>query len=1144
MGVPQPPNDYKSSLRAVLPAIAMAHSCGRPHAEPSEPDYDPERYRGIFVMHTDQLELQSDYSQIEWDEMLEMNGDTPSSVTSVDGSYGAIPGEEAIRYQSQFGGTLPIAPPGLEDVNLWHSITSTTEVPQGWEVPPGVVPNGGSDSMQKQPFCEEEHKASNFCDVPDCKAAQRCKPFSRPYDLKRHKMEQHSSNPPRYICGSCRNLQVVKFFFRKERVIKHLRSAHDMSGNSVACSIEGINQEVHFASESELEQHRVEVHETPENITPESSSERAIYTAQPLSPDKAQSSDTLSSLCAGVKRTIPSEPQPESKRGKHRNTTNYSPNETPVNLQENSGRVAIVSTPKDDTPDLVQSPYTDSMLSSPSDPRGYEEIPSVRIVDMLALLRLDGLRTAFKGLKFSHICFDFSKRIIKLQGPSSATKSARGGLEYSLKEARRLAPAGYRPNALSHGGSVTKHSARVKSKLSAGPRSGPISPKIFAVGTNQEDSDVLTTWMKYIGPLLPDILAPAVGENYSASLVRQGLSDGSSTPTIRIESASGQSEGIRRKIRAQIHAICEQHGRTNIPLHFSQGSVILLARTYPEYEEMEDGQANEQGSFPHHRRYWRHPGMGASIGLGSCKTVSATLGGYISVDKRTCMLTVDHIIDFATNIDTIAETGRQTITSPSLLDVEELTQDLGQVLRDIEAMIENSMEQVFPSGKVTLEELEELLNSSVLKDDHGRFEEFLRDLSRKPGDFHLGEIYRRCAPGLKEAASIYGFSSPGRGNMEVCHRMDWSIYTVARTRTGQNRHRHKFCAESGTVDYLSENLHPMGAGSPCLEACEVQPGMPVYYVGQSSGRQRGVISPGLVLVTSGGVSSWEWAMVVPEDEQQDGEIYCGDSGAWILRESDNALVGLLWGWVGGQLIFTPIKDVFADIRDTCNATEVCLPKPPTAPDPGVLLSGNATASQARHICRVKKQGPRKPMRYFPTRSRPALSALNTQPPGAKPISIRSPLASSEALGKKTSLVTLVVNTVNDRSPPPSPVPSLSSSASSSPKALSPRSPLLEQQPRPCRASGESTVVIREDSDTEGSPKADEEPQSYSRLQHLSKRMLGKSGQENRLSLGFILENGSVAMLSSPESAHERLKKSAGAWPSDDAWSRCQEITSC
>jgi hypothetical protein len=52
--------------------------------------------------------------------------------------------------------------------------------------------------------------------------------------------------------------------------------------------------------------------------------------------------------------------------------------------------------------------------------------------------------------------------------------------------------------------------------------------------------------MKYLSPYLPEILTPSLGEDYSASLVRQGQSESSSVVVIRIQSPKELSDEVTR----------------------------------------------------------------------------------------------------------------------------------------------------------------------------------------------------------------------------------------------------------------------------------------------------------------------------------------------------------------------------------------------------------------------------------------------------------------------------------------------------------------------------------------------------------------------------------------------------------------------
>jgi hypothetical protein len=168
--------------------------------------------------------------------------------------------------------TTPDAPaPSSSRTSLSTIATETLETPLG------VTVNDSRDSTRMQHVREEGRKPSFFCDVPECKG----KSFTRQHDLNRHKNEQHSPGCRRYICGLCRKPRAKKPFVRKDKMLHHLRSAHNMQGDMVwwcsteHCSMEGVNQEVHFTSRSELDQHRAEAHNAFNAITSESNSEQS-----------------------------------------------------------------------------------------------------------------------------------------------------------------------------------------------------------------------------------------------------------------------------------------------------------------------------------------------------------------------------------------------------------------------------------------------------------------------------------------------------------------------------------------------------------------------------------------------------------------------------------------------------------------------------------------------------------------------------------------------------------------------------------------------------------------------------------------------------------------------------------------------------
>lgn len=759
--------------------------------------------------------------------------------------------------------------------------------------------------------------------------------------------------------------------------------------------------------------------------------------------------------------------------------------------------------------------------------------------------------------------FDFRERVIKLKGPNSVTARVKVEVEGGLSEVRRLTPKDLRSSMPVRGGFSSNGLNRLKSNFSTAFASGQ-SPTLFSVRA-REDSSVITTWMAFIEPRLTDILTPLIGGEYSAGLVRQPSTKGSIIPTIRIQSPTGQSKSARDQIRDQINGICELHDRAKIPLQFSKGSVVRLILTGSsdeaswEYEPMEDDQPNEQQAFPYHRRYYPKPGMSSSVGLHGCDNVSATLGGYIQVDTSFYILTVDHFIGAATDL---APSIPLEVTSPSVLDRNELTELLKQDIRDIEAKINQLVLQHAPSGDIRLT-LQQNTGEIVLGalpspaqdiitaygDDIAAVQRYQSDLNRKAEDNTLGTICKRCHFESRQSSADYSFSSPngGQESVQLFHRMDWSVSAAKTSRRGENQYGQDFCVESETVDPSPERFNPRGAGIPCQRICDVEPGTAVYYFGQTSGLQRGNIGDVPISIRVDQICSKEWTIVLPPGEQHPPQYYQGDSGAWVMRASDNAVVGLLWGWINGLLIFTPISDVFADIVEAFNATGICLPRPRLPNQPSPLVP----------ICRVKsKDQSQKPRRYapaipirqplaghenprvkieplpalqVPAKEQSSIGEPDLMPPGSRRPPIGPP---NEIMDTDPDVTTSDI----PRSRSISPVPSLSSSVSSSPTIV-PRILSTIQRHLPlCHLSEDTPVVIAEGNDADETLDVENELSHYSTLRHSWMRP-GKNQQDTRLSIGYILEELSLAALRTSDFTHERLKRSSGTWPAVETWRR-------
>jgi len=671
-----------------------------------------------------------------------------------------------------------------------------------------------------------------------------------------------------------------------------------------------------------------------------------------------------------------------------------------------------------------------------------------------------------------------------------------------------------------------------------------IPPKIFALRT-REDSEIANVWTKHILPRLASILSPNVGSDYSATLVRQGLSESSSAAVIRIQSANGQSEPIREVIRRKINQICDDNNRERIDVHFSKGKLMLLGSPSPrlpmnEMVQIEDDDENDENEFPHYKRYWKYPGMGASIGMRCSKTVSATLGGYILLDKKRYLISVDHFIqesEWTKDIQHSPGGMPLELTSPSLSDVEYMTADLNQTVRDIRAKIDDKMKQDSVRGnEVSLDDLQSSdPDFSYLGNIYECFLGFLKELDRDQKDFVLGSLHYRCVPKARESQTSALLIS---SETKIFHRMDWSLFRVVPERTGDNRHRYRFDPDSNAVDFLTEGTSPKGAGENCTDYCDVEKNAEVHYVGQRNGRLNARVNTALMLNSCDGHVTQEWTLV-PSEQKIGGERYAGDSGAWIIRDGDFKVMGILWGWKDGQLLFTPSRDVFNDVSDLVPDKEICLPNSSASPKPSLIsMSGSSV------ICQRRNSKAHKPKSYtFTGLTRSTIERLSKPSIPVARIQGCSKLKASPPVRQTEGIMETEGCRTKDRSI--SPVPSLSSSTTLSP-TTKPRSPpcysasreTMGERLSPAELGNhvglEPAVVIRGDSETaELVPTAKEASQYDPVHQKPKDSPLGFLGTENKHSIRYIVTAPPDLKTSEQLLLIAKLKplKRPGTWPS-------------
>ncbi|MCJ1424700.1 hypothetical protein MMC29_002588 [Sticta canariensis] len=647
-------------------------------------------------------------------------------------------------------------------------------------------------------------------------------------------------------------------------------------------------------------------------------------------------------------------------------------------------------------------PFADSVLglfeSDTLMPLGLEKVPNVHPTDFLALYRTKSWSlsillipslTGFKGsnriqklptaaVKFLQIAeatsvsYNPRTKTMNLRGDITLLESAKDQLQAVMLEVSRECGLQYLQRK--HKELQRKTNVDTLHDTSANqPYDGDRSANIFALRVKQ-DSMFITTWIDFLLPRLPTILDPAIGHDYGVSLVRQGASEAEARPHIRIQSPRKLRSATRKNIKQAIDEICESNMRDCILVFFCKGYLRLLAnatslQSVENCSLVSDEEEDDDPGFQT-KRYWQTPGMGASIGMRCTNVVSATSGGYVLVDGRKFLLTVEHFIgkSYKENIAILPENWNLfTLTSPALCDVEEMRMRLDATFRDLNAKSELLSKEP-GDGEISLNDLH-LSGIEEILHDMDVIENYQSELSRPEQDFILGELAGRCRPTATLSIDAESSSSPPESAMSC--RMDWAMFNVENRRIGENRHRFQAGSDSELAETTGDNSpNWAGDGDFCSDTCELEPNAKVHYVGSTSGRREGQINAVPMLLSIRGLRTTEWALISPEQISRS-EGCEGDSGAWVLRDVDNKLVGLLWGWFDGQLLFSPIDKVFADIQNTFPARDVRLPREPIRREPSEMaISGNAVREPVL-ICAVKKRKRAKPYKLTTLiRSRP------------------------------------------------------------------------------------------------------------------------------------------------------------------------------
>ncbi|KAF2738780.1 hypothetical protein EJ04DRAFT_520116 [Polyplosphaeria fusca] len=817
------------------------------------------------------------------------------------------------------------------------------KTPEAYVCKEGCIKSSFGRIYDLQRHIDEHHR----CDLTSCEGMR----FSSSKEKKNHE-KTHNKGGLGFRCGDCELLgNSPKSLTRLEKLKSHFRDVHgvrdvqELKCDTSPCLWEGRGG-IFFATGQSRQEHvrRGHVEDLPAMDTNE----------------KSNGQDHATTICNAIsKRPLGQTTVSEPKRWK--TSTNVADIlESPhVNTTESS--IGVAHTPANSSfrlPEISQLTRSDSNLTNHNfDIHAKTNIGArspitvtlqLSVIELHMLTKQNGLfphQTPGLGRPCSYQCtglqsvltrltslhisstFDCRHASVKLHGSCTEFEMQTGKkwLTDLIEKSKIKSPTTPEEDTLPCS-KISKNAQQQQSYHAQQP--------MLALNPN-DDAEVLRVWHEQLLPQFPQIVEESkVKGSYTVALVHHVGPEGKH-PVVRFRSSQNQVRTSRKMIRERVKKICEPFSYY-FNVHFSQGTIVrLVGGGFP----LDDPSSDQK--FPHQRRPWKQAGMGASIGLDQCPN-TATLGGYILVDGRRYMLSVDHFISQCP-----CDELHDQLRSPSISDIYDVREQLSKKKEDLDLQY-----MLLLPDEIPLEEVDMLLSSSELSEEVEQYLRIERELEERDYDFAFGDVHYRCGTGEHPLRKPIDPRYEGE-----LRSMDWSLADVKKTRQGENIHRYRRTSEPGLKDLKGEVLRPKGSGKPCQMAKPVVGGEKAYYIGTASGLREGTINAARTLVNNENGSSYEWSMMTPNCETLPIAAFAGDSGAWILNE-ENEVLGLLYGWNDGQIMFTPILDVFADIKRSLPCDTVELPS--ISSDTGNQHGGTTL------LCRVScPQTPKKDLLAIP-----------------------------------------------------------------------------------------------------------------------------------------------------------------------------------
>jgi hypothetical protein len=402
------------------------------------------------------------------------------------------------------------------------------------------------------------------------------------------------------------------------------------------------------------------------------------------------------------------------------------------------------------------------------------------------------------------------------------------------------------------------------------------------------DKSILEFWHSTV---LPCLKSDAYQGLTAAHLFRFGTTEENSIPTVLVSIDDSSRETI---LRERISALFDKPLRSSLRISFEESSI---RRT-----------ANEQDPpicKARNASFKAYPTHGASVGIKTRIDSTATLGGYVMVDERPAILTVDHLV-------------------PKDLDICDLTHPSEQESEGTihSRVIQNCLRSMQKCRcKVCNMVLSDHWQPSTSTSTLYKSVDILPDrFCRTTNDFKQLKEHLFCERPIRTFGTMLARSG-ARSRPSLEHdgdyeaEMDWALFSI-------DQWPHP----------LSSHIQSISKG---LNFSNVVPGANVRATGRTSGYQTGQINTAMSLIKHGKRFTQEWtifknALSSMKEWIEGGIGVDGDSGAWIIDQNTAAIYGMAWGrhrvTTRPICLFSPIKDIIEDIKEKMKVSTVSLPE--------------------------------------------------------------------------------------------------------------------------------------------------------------------------------------------------------------------------